>query len=208
MVTSPRTPIKDLLRTAEDYRHYAQKKSNAHYRMSEKAAASGRRFGIPVTVATTIVGTSIFATISSPQQSLVLQIGTGLLSLGAAVFSALHTFFNFAEIAAQHKGAAAEYEGVRHELDAFLLGTYELDTPENLRAAVQQLREISQHLDEIAKRAPTIPDHVYDSAQTRVATRPWARCAGAETRAAGTWSLACRAARRSALARTRRASSH
>ena len=143
MADSPRTPIKDLFRTAEDYRHYAQKKSNAHYRMSERAAASGRRFGIPVTVAATIVGTSIFATLSSPQQSLILQIGTGLLSLGAAVLSALHTFFNFSEVAAQHKGAAAEYEGVRHELDAFLLGTYELGNAELLKAAVQELREIS-----------------------------------------------------------------
>src|SRR5215510_8176325 len=90
-----------LLRTAEDYRHYAQKKSNAHYRMAERATISGKRLGIPVTVATAIVGTSIFATLSSPQQNLVRQIGTGLLSLAAAVLSALHTFFNFAKVSIQ-----------------------------------------------------------------------------------------------------------
>lgn len=162
----------DLLRAAEDYRHYAQKKSNAHYRMAESAAAAGRRLGIPVTVATTVVGTSIFATLSSPQHSLLLQIITGLLSLGAAVFSALHTFFNFADVAAQHKASAAEYEAVRHELDAFLLRTAQMKDPSQIERAVQCLREISEHLDEIAKHALTIPDRVYDSVQTRVATRP------------------------------------
>ena len=38
--------------------------------------------------------------------------------------------------------------------------------------AVEEFRQIGQHLDEIAKRAPTMPDGVYDAAETRVATRP------------------------------------
>jgi hypothetical protein len=139
--------------------------------MAERATLSGKRLGIPVTVATTIVGTSIFATLSSPPQNLVLQIGAGLLSLTAAVLSALHTFFNFAEVSVQHK-AAADYEAVRHEIDAFLLRTAQMTTADQTEVAVQGLRDISQQLDEIAKRAPTIPDHVYDAAQTRVATRP------------------------------------
>jgi hypothetical protein len=165
--------LTDLLRTAEDYRHYAQKKSNAHYRMAEKANASGKKFGIPVTVATSIVGTSIFATLSSSQHNLVLQISTGLLSLGAAVLSALHTFFNFSEVATQHKAAAAAYESVRHELDAFILDrVVVLRDQDDMLPAVQQLRKISQHLDDIAKTAPTISDQVYDTSQTRVATRP------------------------------------
>ena len=164
--------MNDLLQTAEDYRFYAQKKSNAHYRMAESAAASGRRFGIPVTIATTIVGTSIFATFSSPHQNVILVITTGLLSLGAAVLSALQTFFNFSETAAQHKAAAAAYEEVRHELDAFLLDNAECESIEHKKTAIEELRKISLHLDEIAKRVPTTPDKVYDSVQTRVSTRP------------------------------------
>jgi hypothetical protein len=168
-------PMSDLIRTAEDYRHYAQKKSNAHYRMSEDARASGRRMGIPVTVATTLVGTSIFATLSSPDQNYALRIGTGLLSLAAAVLSALHTLFNFAETVTQHRAAAADYEVVRHDLDAFILALASRLTEEGAEQAgvdIKALREISTRLDDVAKRAPTVPDRIYDTVQTRVATRP------------------------------------
>jgi hypothetical protein len=164
--------MNDLIRTAEDYRHYAQKKSNAHYHMTERAKALNNKLGIPVVIATAVVGTSIFATLSSPQQNLWLQISTGLLSLVATVLSALHTFFNYSQVAAQHKEAAAKYEGVRHELDSFILANPYIKDDEQHAAAIGTLRTISKQLDEIAREAPSIPDSVYDSIKTRVAERP------------------------------------
>src|SRR2546425_13074944 len=98
----------NLLRKAEEYRFYAQKISNAHYAMAESAKARHNKLGIPVTVATTVVGTTIFATLTSPTQSLWLQILAGLLSLAAAVLAALQTFFNYSEVAVQHKSAAVD----------------------------------------------------------------------------------------------------
>jgi len=130
------------------------------------------RLGVPVTVFSAVVGTAIFATKNTPHRDAQVQLLAGLLSLAAAVLSALHTFFNFADVAAQHKSAAAEYESVRHDLDAFIL---ELGMPGNappIAAALGKLREIGKQLDDIAKRAPTIPDKIYNSTQTRVAERP------------------------------------
>ncbi|BCX67955.1 SLATT domain-containing protein [Pseudomonas izuensis] len=164
--------VKNLFSTAEDYRHYAQKKSNAHYRMSEKAKSKHNFLGIPVAASTTIVGTTIFTTLNSTSQNLYVQIGIGLLSLSAAVLAALQTFFNFGDVATQHKQAAASYEAVRHELDIFLLRHGALCEDEPLDAPLKELREIAAELDDIVKKAPSVPDSVYDSAQTRVATRP------------------------------------
>ena len=63
-VPQRRMPMNEIQTTAESYRHYAQKKSNAHYRMCERAKTLKNRLGVPVTVATAIVGTAIFATLS------------------------------------------------------------------------------------------------------------------------------------------------
>ena len=161
-----------MMVTAEDYRHYAQKKSNAHYRMSETAKARHNQLGIPVTVATTVVGTAIFATINSPTQSIWIQVAAGLLSLAAAVLAALQTFFNFSDVASQHKDAAASYEATRHQLDWFILSNARFQAESNLDEPLKALREIAAGLDEVAKKAPSIPDSVYDAVQTRVATRP------------------------------------
>jgi hypothetical protein len=109
---------------------------------------------------------------NAPERDTQVQLLAGLLSLAAAVLSALHTFFNFADVTAQNKAAAAEYESVRHDLDAFILEQGMLRTSESPTAALGKFREIAKQLDDIAKRAPTIPDKIYNSTQTRVAERP------------------------------------
>lgn len=42
----------------------------------------------------------------------------------------------------------------------------------SLEVPLKELRETAAQLDEIAKKAPSIPDSVYDAVQTRVAERP------------------------------------
>ena len=164
--------FRDMILAAEDYRHYAQKKSNAHYQMSERAKTRHNALGIPVTVATAVVGTTIFATLNLPSQSFWIQVAAGLLSLAAAVISALQTFFNFADIASRHKDAAVGYESVRHQLDLFILTYGPWKDTVTLEQPLVDLRAIAQLLDDIAKTAPSVPDAVYDAIKTRVADRP------------------------------------
>ncbi|SRR6266849_5606183 len=150
----------DVIRKAQDYSKYSQKISNAHYAMAENAKGYNKRLGIPATVVTLIVGTSIFATISS-ERILWLQIATGLLSVGAAVLSGLQTFFKYSDVEAQHKEAAARYEAAWHKLDHFIL---KYSSGESQRSvAVDALLKIAEELDGISKASPTIPDSVYDS---------------------------------------------
>jgi len=152
----------DLLKKAKDYRWYAQKASNSHYDMAERAEIRHKRLGIPVTVLTAIVGTAIFATLSSPTRSLWMQIATGLLSLTATVLAALHTFLNYSEEPAQHKSAAVKFEAVQHRSDIFILKIAAGDLQRD--AALKEFEEIGQTLHDISAQAPTVPDSVYDSA--------------------------------------------
>lgn len=154
--------LEDLLNTAGDYLYYAQKKTNAHYAMCEKAKRSNIRLGIPTTVATAVVGTTIFATISSPDQNVWVQVGAGLLSMLATVFSALQTFLRYSEIAAQHKDAATSFEAIRHDLVYFRL-YYGARGQSAQEQAFERFREIQEEVAALAKRAPSIPDKVYDA---------------------------------------------
>ena len=54
----------DILTRAEGYRRQAMIIGRAQYMTSEGASKSHNRIGIPVVVLSTVVGTSIFATIS------------------------------------------------------------------------------------------------------------------------------------------------
>ena len=51
--------MQDVLIRAEQYQNLSMKKSQAHYDAAEMFSKRGIRLGIPVTVATAIVGTSI-----------------------------------------------------------------------------------------------------------------------------------------------------
>src|SRR5437763_10348703 len=112
-----------ILEQAESYRRFAQRKCNAHYLLAEKNKHRHTWLGVFVTLFSSIVGTTIFATITKDKQTanLTIQIVTGFLSVTAAVLSAFLTFFRFSEISQQHKNAASSYEAVRHDLDIFLL---------------------------------------------------------------------------------------
>ena len=152
--------MKDISDMADDYRWYTQRKCNAHYQMSESARLLNNRLGVPVTILTAIVGTSIFATISAAPQ-LWLKVAIGLLSLTAAVLSALHTWYHYQEVASQHREAAAEYGAIRHSLDYFMLMFGQVSEDQR-STALESFKEISQRLDALEKKAPSIPDQIYD----------------------------------------------
>jgi hypothetical protein len=137
--------------------------------MSEAAKSRHNQLGVPVTIVTAVVGTSIFATLNAPGQYFWIRIAAGLLSLGAAVLAALQTFFNYSEVVAQHKKSAADYESVRHELDRFLLYYGGGEGESQGEKAIEALKAIADRMDEIAQVSPSIPDSVYNVVRTREA---------------------------------------
>jgi hypothetical protein len=155
--------MQSILEQADNYRRFAESKSNAHYLLAEKNRHKHTLLGTFVTLFSTIVGTTIFATITKTTTSLTIQIFTGFLSVMAAVLAAFQTFFRFSELSQQHKNAAASYEAIRHKLDLFLLTYSDINDLAVKQKALEDFQNITVGIDKIAESSPTIPDKVWDT---------------------------------------------
>jgi hypothetical protein len=150
----------DIRKTGTNYLEYSIRMANAHYSASELFGRRNRAFGIPVTVITSLVATSIFATLSRDDSGRWMTIGTGFLSILAAVLSSLQTFLRFSELSAAHKSAAVLYDKARSDLELFFL---EFGAGGDRKVAIKRLEEIKKSMDATSGTSPTIPDSVYDA---------------------------------------------
>ncbi|HEX2025454.1 MAG TPA: SLATT domain-containing protein [Actinomycetota bacterium] len=101
----------------EEWRRRAWAAQTAHY---ERATRLRRRhvwLGVPVVILSTVVGTSLFATLSEERLGLTLRIVVGSVSVGAAVLSAIQTFFAFGQRADRHVLAADWYAAIRRRME-------------------------------------------------------------------------------------------
>ena len=146
--------LEDILNQAKQYQIDATYHGRAHYKAADIASQWQNRLGIPVVVITSIVATSIFATISS-NPAVVWKLAAGLLSVLAAVLSALQTFFKFSKVAETHRSAGASYGAVRRELDIFNL-RYVDGTDTDRPSALKELDRISSRLSELASESPGV----------------------------------------------------
>lgn len=140
----------------------AHRSARAQYMAARVNSTRRIRLGVPALVLSTLVGTSVFGSLmAKPATSLV--IATGIASVSAAVLSALQTFFSFDENALKHRTSAAEYAGVKRNLDLLLL---ELDTsPRDTATTIENLTAIVNQFNSIEKEAPSVPDAFYDNAR-------------------------------------------
>jgi hypothetical protein len=127
----------------------------AHYRSADHFARKSYWLGIPVIALTTLVGTSVFATLQK-QPAPWLQITVGLASVAAAILASLQTFLGYSERAEKHRVAGAKYGALGREL-------------ETLRASAntvsdQAISEVRKRLDTLALESPNNPIWLYQTA--------------------------------------------
>jgi len=146
----------------ERYRIRAHRMARAQYLASKSTQQMHNRLGIPVVVLSTIVGTSIFASVST-SPALGWVIAAGLISILAATLAALQTFFGFGTRAQQHRVAGAKYSSAKRDLDLLKLSI----SIGRIRAedALAKLAEINARLDQIDEESPDVADRFYDQAR-------------------------------------------
>src|SRR5262249_14050962 len=119
--------------------------------------------GIPALIVSTIVGTSVFSTLAAETKSPV-PLWVGLLSVAAAVLSALQPFLDFPARAERHRGAGVKYKSVIRSLEHSLA---------NLAGGVapteEQIAQIQQRLDELEDSAPVIMPRIFSRVEGRYA---------------------------------------
>ncbi|MBX7134799.1 MAG: SLATT domain-containing protein [Fimbriimonadaceae bacterium] len=134
---------------------------DAHY---DGARYYGRRnnlVGIPATIFATIVGSSVFATLEK-EIRLEFQIAVGVLSIAAAILTALQTFWAYSEKAEKHRLTGARYGAIARELEHLLA------LPSDTRTAnPETLTVLRRRLDGISEEAPRLPEKLWAEARKR-----------------------------------------
>jgi hypothetical protein len=133
----------------------------AHYISAEHFARKSYWLGIPVIGSTTLVGTSVFATLQKQPQPW-LQITVGLASVLAAILASLQTFLGYSQRAEKHRIAGAKYGALGRELEV-------------LRASAESasndvIANLRKRLDAMALESPNNPIWIYQRAALKQAT--------------------------------------
>ncbi len=132
-----------------------------HFAMADHLTRSNLRLGIPVVVLSTVIGTSVFATLGE-SVSLPLRILVGFLSVGAAVLASLQTFLRLGERSEKHRVAAALYSALRRDIESVLA------TPRKERPDAEPLFEqIKLQLKTYGKESPAIGEREWAKVRER-----------------------------------------
>ena len=129
----------------------------AHYEAAKAFDRMNYWLGIPAVVLSTLVGTSVFASLGEAQVDQRVQITIGLTSVLAATLAGLQTFLRFSERAEKHRITASKYGALRREIEE-ILSTGDSVT----RDAITLLR---QHIDRLAEEAPHVPHRIWSRRQ-------------------------------------------
>lgn len=138
----------------------------AHQQAAVKFERSGRWLGAATVIASTIVGTSLFADASSSLDTL-WKVGAGVLSLVAAILSAIQGTLKFSETAALHRSAAQRYGPLRREVEELIAATGVGGTPDPAR-----ISDLRKRWDEIEADAPSVPQDLYDRVVASLQSSP------------------------------------
>ena len=144
--------VLDLLR---DWQARARRSSEEHYALATSLARSNIRFGIPVVALTTLVGTTVFASLQRSDVTTGFRIAVGMISVLAAVLASLQTFLRFGERAEKHRAAAERWAAIRREIDTRLA----LSTRPNLGSLGDPqpiLDGIRDKMDQTAQQSPEL----------------------------------------------------
>ena len=133
---------------------------NFHTTKQQRLSDHRITLGIPAVILSTLVGTSIFASLGeTPAQS--IQILVGIVSVLAATLSAVQTFLGFSERAAKHREVAARYGAARRKIEKLLALSGEAIKPEDVSA-------VRREIDSVAEEAPNVSDSIWTRTEKKL----------------------------------------
>src|SRR4051794_9956662 len=127
----------------------------AHFDAAMRFGSRNLQMGLPAIILSTIVGTSVFASLNNDTIPQWAKITVGVISIAAAVLTALQTFLSFSERAEKHRITAVRYGAVGRQIEQFLeTGSAANDKTE---ALINQVRE---SLNRLAEECPVLPPDI------------------------------------------------
>jgi len=147
----------------EEWRRRIERLQLAHYASARRYEHFHLWLGIPTIILSTIVGTSVFASLSQDSQQanhLWMQIAIGLLSVVAATLAALQTFLRYPELAEKHRLAGARFISLKREIELLML--VPLTPDEMVRGAMADIKTRWMKLQE---DNPNLPGNIWERAK-------------------------------------------
>lgn len=138
---------------------HAHKARDRHELASRTYARGQYALGIPALIASTVVGTSVFASLSTSEAP---PLWVGLLSIGAAVLAAIQTFMDFGGRSDKHRLAAVKYKAAIRGLEYL-----NVQLANNVPLTDEQITDVQIQLDNLEEAAPVVMPRIYDSVEAR-----------------------------------------
>jgi hypothetical protein len=131
----------------------------ANYTAAKNYLRGNYYLGVPAVLFSAIVGTSVFAALGTSVEK-PLQILVGIVSVLAAVLGALQTFLRWGELASKCRATAAEYGGIKRQIEQLLVSAHSGTT-----IADDAVSHIREQMDTLARDAPDLPAKIWDEAR-------------------------------------------
>lgn len=140
----------------EDWQARATAARAAHYTLASRLRKRNLLIGVPSVVFSSVVGTSLFATLTQEDVNKTLRIVIGMVSFAAAALAALQTFFRFSERAEKHVLAADWYSAVRRDVAELIA------LPPSQRGEPKEcLDRVRKEMSKIGQQAPEIGESLW-----------------------------------------------
>ena len=128
---------------------------HAHYDAATLFERKNYKYGVPVTVLSAAVGTSVFVTIDSSPE-MWAKILVGLTSFAVSILSALQTFFKYTERAEKHRIAGARFGSLLKEIERVTLTSGEEKPDFDVWA-----KDFQERWDTLSEESSTIPRKIF-----------------------------------------------
>ncbi len=137
--------------------------AHGHYRAALRFSRLNYWFGFPTVILATVVGTSVFATLQT-KPDFWWQVIVGVMSIAAAILSALQSFLGYSDKAEKHRAAGSKYNALGRELELWL------SLPQE---DAEKLDSIRKRIDSLAQESPHIPASVHREMSLNVDELLW-----------------------------------
>lgn len=152
------TGIEELL---NGWMIHAHKCRDRHDEAARLYAKGQYALGIPSLIVSTIVGTSVFTALSA---NAVPSWWVGVLSMSAAVLSALQTFLDFGGRSDKHRMAGVKYKTAIRQLEQLFVRRSQGE-----ELSQDELNDLRASLDALEDAAPVIMPRIYDKVEQKYA---------------------------------------
>ena len=181
--------MKDIRDQAKQYQKDVEMRAIAHEASSEWRRGRGVLLGGAATVLSAVVGTSIFATLTTQFNDGKLDLSGfggwswaifaafGFVLVLSPVLTGMQAYLKHPEQAATHKASYVVYCRLKQRIDLFLL-RYPDDNSANTdrMRALEQLDAISRDIEKVAANGITLTKAAYASAAEKLSgekQKPW-----------------------------------